>query len=336
MPQRSPLKGAAHACYVSDPGVNAWATKTPNAEGRCSTTMDQNLPPGCLPPRELWPERIFTTPELQYPDQLNACRELLDANITAGRGARPAILYNNQIITYSDLCARVQTLAGALLEMGLTPGDRVMLRFANHPEFIITWLAVLRIGGICVSTMPLLRARELGAIANDCAPAFLFTESDLWDEAEKIIRPGVFRHVVVAGEKKNGAKSWDEVMATPRSCPAADTAAEGYRAAGLHVRQYWRAERNHSYASRYISHRGFLRAKHSCSCFRRHLQRPADHGVHIRAGRTAGISVSIWSGHCTTAAIHRGRHVTARSHLRRNNTVCERHHLQPSTQGRFA
>src|SRR5437867_1803212 len=42
-----------------------------------------------LPPIEDWGERIYTRPELRYPDELNAAAELLDRNIAEGRGSRP-------------------------------------------------------------------------------------------------------------------------------------------------------------------------------------------------------------------------------------------------------
>ena len=66
------------------------------------------------PPRELWPERIYSLPELSYPDTMNACHELLDANIALGRGSTPAIYFGNSIISYDQLFEDVIRIAGAL------------------------------------------------------------------------------------------------------------------------------------------------------------------------------------------------------------------------------
>jgi 2-aminobenzoate-CoA ligase len=57
----------------------------------------------CLPPRDLWPDLIFTRPEFAYPETLNAATELLDVHVSAGRGDRPAILFENQRISYAEL-----------------------------------------------------------------------------------------------------------------------------------------------------------------------------------------------------------------------------------------
>src|SRR5437763_15367629 len=46
-------------------------------------------------------------------------------------------------------------------DMGLVPGNRVLLRSANNPMLAICWYAVAKAGLIVVATMPLLREKEL-------------------------------------------------------------------------------------------------------------------------------------------------------------------------------
>ncbi|HWP84284.1 MAG TPA: benzoate-CoA ligase family protein [Terriglobia bacterium] len=187
--------------------------------------MKQRIPAGCLPPAELCPKLVL--PEwMQYPPRLNACGELLDRNLAAGRGKQPAIRHQGRTISYEELASAVETLAAALLDEGLLPGDRVLLRFRNQPEFIIAWLAVLRVGGIVVATMPLLRSREIGKILADCTPAFLLTAEDLWEEVEPALPacPGV--KVIRRGARRSGIIGWEELMARPQKCPVGDTEAE--------------------------------------------------------------------------------------------------------------
>ena len=43
-----------------------------------------------LPPPELWPDLVFTRPELRYPAQLNCATELLDGALKRGWGDREA------------------------------------------------------------------------------------------------------------------------------------------------------------------------------------------------------------------------------------------------------
>jgi 2-aminobenzoate-CoA ligase len=138
------------------------------------------------PAKELWPERIYTLPELSYPHTVNACHELLDANLAAGRGQWPAIHFGDSTVTYGQLADDVMQIARVLREHGVREGDAVMLRLFNRPHFIATFLAVLRIGAVAVPTSPLLRVRELNAIIDNAQPEILILEPELRDEVEKL------------------------------------------------------------------------------------------------------------------------------------------------------
>jgi 2-aminobenzoate-CoA ligase len=120
-----------------------------------------------LPPREQWPEFVFQLPELQYPARMNCASVLLDDMVRAGHGARIALRAPDGQCTYAQLQAQANRMANLLVrEMGLRPGNRVLLRGPNNPMMAASWLAVFKAGGICVGTMPLLRAKELTEIIN--------------------------------------------------------------------------------------------------------------------------------------------------------------------------
>ena len=115
-----------------------------------------------LPPRSQWPEFRFDLPELHYPDRLNCAVLLLDEMVAAGFGNRVAIHTYDGRCSYAQLLAQANRIANVLLgEMGLVPGNRVLLRGPNDPMMAACWLAVMKAGGVCVGTMPMLRAKEL-------------------------------------------------------------------------------------------------------------------------------------------------------------------------------
>ena len=114
-----------------------------------------------LPPRDQWPEFLFTLPELQYPARLNCAAELLDATVARGLGERPAIVSARRL-TYRELLDEANRIAGVLVnDLRLVPGNRVLLRGFNNDVTAACWLAVVKAGCIAVTTMPLLRAKEL-------------------------------------------------------------------------------------------------------------------------------------------------------------------------------
>ncbi len=115
-----------------------------------------------LPPREMWPDLIFTRPELQYPPRLNCVSELLDRWVAEGHGNAPCLIAPAERLSYAELQSRVNRICNVLGEqLGFRQGQRVLLRAANTPMMVACTLAVLKAGGIAVATMPMLRAREL-------------------------------------------------------------------------------------------------------------------------------------------------------------------------------
>ena len=118
-----------------------------------------------LPPADRQPEFLFELPELRFPAQLNCATELLDRHVVEGRGDRVCIRAPGLTWTYRDLKDKADRIAHVLVqEMGLVPGNRVLLRAANNPMLAACWFAVVKAGAIAVATMPLLRAKELKAI----------------------------------------------------------------------------------------------------------------------------------------------------------------------------
>ena len=115
-----------------------------------------------LPPKAQWPQMDFAAAGLNYPATLNAAAELVDFHVADGRGERTAIRFPGGQWSYAQLLEKSNRLANVLVkDLELEPGNRVLLRGPNNPMMAAAWLAVLKAGGICVTTMPLLRAREL-------------------------------------------------------------------------------------------------------------------------------------------------------------------------------
>jgi len=116
-----------------------------------------------LPPQDQWPvlllDGVYATPP-----RLNAAAELLDRALEEGCGARIALVVPNATggfdeVTYGELAKQVDALAHVLVrDLGLVPGNRVLLRGFNGRWMAAAWLATLKAGMVAVTTMPLLRA----------------------------------------------------------------------------------------------------------------------------------------------------------------------------------
>jgi 2-aminobenzoate-CoA ligase len=118
-----------------------------------------------LPPVDQWPPLVFDLPELQYPERLNCGVDLLDRPIEAYGPDRLCLIGAGERLTYGELRERSDRVARVLVEdLGLVPGNRVLLRGPNNPWLVASWFGALRAGCVVVTTMPLLRATELSTI----------------------------------------------------------------------------------------------------------------------------------------------------------------------------
>lgn len=143
-----------------------------------------------LPPVQDWPQFLFDLPELHYPPRMNCVAELLDSTVKRGWGGRTALIGARERLTYAGLLARVDRIAHVLREdLGLATGNRVLLRGANCPAMAACILAVIKAGCIAVPTMPLLRARELKAIADKARIDAVLCAGSLLDEVAALDLP---------------------------------------------------------------------------------------------------------------------------------------------------
>src|SRR5437764_7965132 len=143
-----------------------------------------------LPPRELWPQmQCFGIPEFNYPARMNCATELLDKMIQGGHGERVAIHSNDGQWTYRQLLENANKIAHVLVEdLGVIPGNRVLLRGANTPMLVACWFAVLKAGGVVVCTMPLLRVRELVYVAEKARISLALTDIAVASDCEAAMR----------------------------------------------------------------------------------------------------------------------------------------------------
>ena len=137
-----------------------------------------------LPPADQWPEFLLDAPDLRFPGAMNCAAELLDAAVARGWGERVCIRAPGGLVwTYRQLQAQADRIAHVLVhDMGLVSGNRVLLRAPNNPMLAACWFGVIKAGGIAVATMPLLRAKELGAIVGKAQVSHALCDLSLADE----------------------------------------------------------------------------------------------------------------------------------------------------------
>lgn len=182
-----------------------------------------------LPPPDTWPELLFELPELAYPDRLNCAAELLDATIARfgpGGADRPAFRSAaGEVWTYGGLRERVDRLAHVLtVDLGVVPGNRVLLRGPTGPWLAACWLAVVKAGAVAVTVLPQQRAQELATVCAMARVGHALCHAGVLDDLVKAEVPGL-RITAYGGEAPDDLLRLAEGHAG-RPFPAAPTSCD--------------------------------------------------------------------------------------------------------------
>ena len=137
-----------------------------------------------LPAPELMPEVLLEPAGLRYPAELNAAAYFVDRHIHQGRGGRRCVVAPGDVDwTYHDLQRASNRIANVLVEdFRVASGDRILLRAPNTPMLAACWIAVLKVGAIAVTTMPLYRATELRHIIDKASVSLVLCDARLCDD----------------------------------------------------------------------------------------------------------------------------------------------------------
>jgi propionyl-CoA synthetase len=119
-----------------------------------------------------------------YPDGVtNACYNALDLHVVEGRGEQLALIYDSPVtgtkssFTYTELLARVARFAGALADLGVEKGDRVLMYMPMIPEALIGMLACARLGAIHSVVFGGFASNELAVRIDDASPKVILSAS---------------------------------------------------------------------------------------------------------------------------------------------------------------
>jgi 2-aminobenzoate-CoA ligase len=134
-----------------------------------------------LPPENAWPK--FNLAGYDYPAHVNAAVELTDRMVERGFGDHTALIGQGRLRTYKELSDWTNRLARALAEdLGIVPGNRILIRSANNPAMVGCWFAALKAGAVPINTVPTLRAADLTKVIDKAEVKLALCDTRLTDE----------------------------------------------------------------------------------------------------------------------------------------------------------
>jgi len=160
----------------------------------------------------------------QVPERLNITAETLDQQITSGNGASIAFKDVDGGISYAELNDRVCAMATSLQGLGISETDHVLIRLPNCIEFIISFLALVKLGAVPVLQNSLLGASEVAYVREHSDAVAAITMHDIADPV-RALADDLPRGVIVARGSTDGDLVFEELISTSATAPVetADT-----------------------------------------------------------------------------------------------------------------
>ena len=134
---------------------------------------------------------------------------------------REYLIYQDERMTYGEAHARVNAIAGWLVEQGVVKGDRVAIAMRNYPEWILIYWACVGMGVAAVGMNAWWVPEELAYVINDSRPKVIFCDRE---RLERILeKPEIALGATLVATRMDaltaGVVAFSEVVANQGSLP---------------------------------------------------------------------------------------------------------------------
>ena len=146
------------------------------------------------------------------PDRLNVSL-LLDRNLEAGRGDKPALVGDAGTLTYADLGRLTARAAALLRELGIAREHRLLMVLDDSPAFHATFLGAIRIGAVPIPVNPMDRADNYAYYLDDSYAKLIVVESSLLEKLEPVLAERPLVQALVANGDAGAHTGFDEAVA---------------------------------------------------------------------------------------------------------------------------
>ena len=163
---------------------------------------------------------------VEFSEIFNVSVALLDRHLEEGRGDRPALVTHGASWSYAAIADRVNRAANAFRELGIGPGDRVMLFCKDGPGFYDGFLGAARIGAVAIPVNYFLRAADYAYMLEDSGASAVMAHADMFAEVEPALAEAgaAVRHRICVDADAPGWLSHEALLAASDPwCPPEPT-----------------------------------------------------------------------------------------------------------------
>jgi benzoate-CoA ligase len=164
-------------------------------------------------------------PIIDIPRQYNAAHDLIERNLTAGRGAKIAYIDDAGRYSYAQLAERVNRAANALTGLGLEMEHRILVAHHDTIDWPSVFLGAIKAGIVPIAANTLLTTSDYRFMLEDSRARALVVSEALLPAFEPLIgQLPHLRHVIVSGQDAHGHLHLQKLMAgAGTACETAST-----------------------------------------------------------------------------------------------------------------
>ncbi len=152
---------------------------------------------------------------------MNGADHLLGTEALTRHGQRVALICDTERITYSELALRMRCAAGALAELGVEVGDRVMLLMRDTPDLAAAWLGCLWHGAVAIALNSQLDEEDYRFVRSDSGARLAIVEDVFAARLPRLVQSlAREQRVAIAGRAPIGVPCWGEKIREAAPAPA--------------------------------------------------------------------------------------------------------------------
>ena len=143
--------------------------------------------------------------DFELPESFNMVNLLLERHLEGGRGDNTAIIFQDDEISYGQLGRMTNKIGNGLRDLGVKPGERVIILLYDRPEFVALFLGAMKIGAVPVPINVLATTKDHSYFINDSQATTIVMENEFHEKLASFLSDAEsIKNVVVYGEPVEG------------------------------------------------------------------------------------------------------------------------------------
>src|SRR6266436_1460242 len=119
-------------------------------------------------------------PQMQGGTTYNAAADLIERNLAAGRGGKPAFIDDRGQYSYAEIAERVSRFANVVRRLGVHPEQRILLCLHDTIDFPTAFLGAIKAGVVPVAVNTQLSPGEFAFMLADSRARAVVVSAPVW------------------------------------------------------------------------------------------------------------------------------------------------------------